>query len=143
MHRLRNDAYMRHSNTNAITFRVLVCLQKNFPQMFFISRHANPENFIQIDQKSFELWSLVVNHLTRPGYKTFSKKLGANSCFVTHNNIFCTHLVAVKIYSNVLHTYPQNLWKLHVISARTFLVMLFGIKQQFARLRLQHFLENA
>jgi len=42
-------------NANAITFCVLGCLQRNFPQMFFISRHANPENFIQIDQKRFEL----------------------------------------------------------------------------------------
>jgi len=42
------------------------------------------------------------------GYKTFSKNLGANSCLVTHNNIFCTHLVAMKIYNNVLHTYPHN-----------------------------------
>jgi len=34
--------------------------------MFFIAKHANPENFIQIDQKLFELLSLVANHLTRP-----------------------------------------------------------------------------
>jgi len=49
----------------------------------------------------------------------------------------------MKIYNNVLHNYLHNLWKFQVISARTFLVMPFGIKQQFARIRLQHFLENA
>ena len=57
------------------------------------------------------------------GYKTFSKKLGANSCFVKHNNIFRTHLFAMKIYHIFLHTYPRNLWKFQVIWARTFLVM--------------------
>jgi len=69
MHRVRNDAYVRHLikyarcglmyiNTKAITFCVLVCLQRNFPQMFFISRHSHPENFIQIDQNflSNEVW---------------------------------------------------------------------------------------
>jgi len=45
----------------------------------------------------------------------------------------------MKIYNNILHTYLHNLWKFQVISARTFLVMLFGIKQQFASLRLQNF----
>jgi len=39
------------------------------------------------------------------GYKTSLKKLGANSCFVTHNNIILTHLFAMKIYNDVLHTY--------------------------------------
>ena len=69
MHRVRNDAYMRHStvytgcgltciNPNAITFRVLLCLQRNFPQMLFVSRQANPKNFIQINQKflRYEVW---------------------------------------------------------------------------------------
>jgi len=32
----------------------------------------------------------------------------ANSCFVTHNNIFSTHLVAMKIYNNFFHTYLHN-----------------------------------
>ena len=32
--------------------------------------------------------------------------------------------------------------KFQVISARIFLVMQFGIQQQFARPRLQHFLQN-
>ena len=132
------DVYIRQCDNFSHT-----CLQQNFLQMFFISRHTNPETFIQIDQKLFELLSLVANHLTSLGYKTFSKKLGANACLATHNNIFCTHLVTMKIYNNVLHTYPHNLWKFQVILARTFLVMLFGIKQQFARLRVQHFLENA
>ena len=79
MHRVRNDAYrpMRHSieyawcgltciNANATIFHVLVYLERNFTQMFFISRHANPENFIEIDQKLFELWCLVANRLARP-----------------------------------------------------------------------------
>jgi len=91
-------------NVNVINFCILVCLQRNFPQMFFIPRHINPENFIQTDQKLFELRSLVANHLARPRLQDF-KKWGANSCFVTHNNIFCTHLVAMKIYNNVFHTY--------------------------------------
>ena len=50
------------------------CLLRNFPQMFFISRPANPENFKQIYQKRFELWSLVANHLTRPRLQDFFKK---------------------------------------------------------------------
>jgi len=90
---------------------------------------------------SYEVWWQTI--LLGLGFTTFSKKLGANSCLSTHSNILCTHLIAVKIHDNVLHTYPHNLRKFQVISARTFLVMLFGIKQQFARLRLQHFLENA
>jgi len=49
----------------------------------------------------------------------------------------------MKIYNNVLHTYLHNLSNFQVITTRTFLVMLFGTKQQFAWLRLQHFLENA
>jgi len=106
MHTVRNDAYMRHLieharyayiNTNAITFRILVCWQWNFPQIFFITGHIIPEIFIQIDQKLFELWSLVAAH-----------------------NIFCTHLVTMKIYNNVLHTYLHNHWKFQVIWARTF-----------------------
>ena len=84
MHRVRNDAYMRHStkyarcgltyiNAKAITFRILVCLQRTFPQMVFISRHAHPENFIKVDQKHFELWSLVANHLTEPRLQDFQE----------------------------------------------------------------------
>jgi len=45
---------LTYINADAITFRVLVCLQRNFPQMSFIPRHINPENFIQIDQKLLE-----------------------------------------------------------------------------------------
>jgi len=56
------DTFMRHSMEYArsrlthiiadvITFRKLVCMQQNFPLMFFIPRHINPEYFIQIDQK--------------------------------------------------------------------------------------------
>jgi len=50
--------------------------------MFFISRHANPENFIQIDQKLFELRSLVANHLTRPRLHDFFKKVRCEQLLV-------------------------------------------------------------
>ena len=92
MHKVRNDAYMRYAikyarygltyiNAKPITFRVLVCLQRNVPQMFFISRHANPENFIQIDQKRFQLWSLVANHLVRPRLQDFFKQVRCEQLF--------------------------------------------------------------
>jgi len=51
MHRVRIDLYKREGET----FRVLIFLQRNFTQLFFITRHANTENFIQIDQKRSEL----------------------------------------------------------------------------------------
>ena len=70
------------------------------------------------------------------GYKIFEKKLGA----ITHKDIFRTHLVAMKIYNNVLHTYPHNPWKFQVIWARTFSVKELVIQQHFARPRLQYFL---
>jgi len=143
MHRVRNDAYMRHwikytrcgltyINAKAITFCVLVCLQRHFPQMLFISRHANPEISYKLTKNvvSYEVWYQTI--LLGLGYKTFSKKLGANSCLVTHNKIFCTRSVAMKIYKNVFHTYAHNSWKYQVISAWTFLVMQFGSQQQFA-----------
>jgi len=41
-------------------------------------------------------------------YMTFSKTLGASKCFVKHNNVFHTHLFAMKIYNNAHHTYPHN-----------------------------------
>jgi len=79
MHRVLNNAYVRHSIkytrcgltyiiANVLTFLIIVCLQRKFPQMFF-----NPENFIQIDQKHFELLSLVANHLAKPRLQDFFK----------------------------------------------------------------------
>ena len=93
MDRVRNNTYMRHSieytgcrltymNANAITFRILVCLQRNFPQIFFITKHIVTENLIQIDQKLFELWSLVVNHFSRPRLQDFFKKVRCEKLFV-------------------------------------------------------------
>jgi len=76
--------------------------------MFFISRHANPENFTQkLTQNvlSYKVWYQTI--LLGLGYKTVSKTLAPNSYFVTHNSIFCTHLVAMKLYNNGLHTYPK------------------------------------
>jgi len=46
---------LMYVNVNAITFCMLVFWQQSFPQVVFITRHINPENFIQIDQKLFEL----------------------------------------------------------------------------------------
>jgi len=43
--------------------------------MIFISRHSNLENFIQIDQKLLELWSLEASHLGRPRLQDFFKKI--------------------------------------------------------------------
>jgi len=37
------------------------------------------------------------------GYKNFTIKLGANSCFIKSNNVF--HLFAMEFHSDVLHTY--------------------------------------
>jgi len=68
-------------NANAITLRVLVCLQRNFPQMVFITRHINPENFIQIEQKRSELRSSVENHLARPRLQNFFKKVRCEQLF--------------------------------------------------------------
>jgi len=92
MHRVRNDAYMRHSikyarcgltyiNAKAITFRVLVCLQRNFAQMFFTSRHADPEDFIQIDQNFLSYEVLVANHIARPRLQDFFKKVRCEHLF--------------------------------------------------------------
>ena len=150
MHRVLIDAYMCHSiecteyelmniQANVKTFLILICLQQKFPQIFLKPRHINSENSIQIDQKLLELWSLAANHLARP-LQDFFKKLGANSCFIAHNNIFCTHFVAVKIYNNVCQTYLHNPWNFQVIWERTSLVMHIVIQQHFPRPRLQHFL---
>jgi len=46
---------MMYINANAITFFIHLGLQQRIPQMIFISRHSNLENFIQIDQKLLEL----------------------------------------------------------------------------------------
>jgi len=62
--------------------------------MFFIPRHINPENF--------KVWHQTI--LLGLGYKIFLN-LGANSCFIKYNNVFHTHLFAMKIYNYVLHTY--------------------------------------
>jgi len=53
------DVYRHHSFKCAgyglttdiivITFFILICLQSKFSQMFFIPRHRNPENLMQID----------------------------------------------------------------------------------------------
>ena len=83
---------------------------------------------------SYEVWFKTI--LLSLGYKTSSKKLDANSCLVTHNN------VAMNICNNVLHTYPHSPWKFQVMWVRTFLVMQYGIQQQCARPRLQLFLQN-
>jgi len=42
-------------NANAVTFFVLIGLQRKFPLMFFMPSHNNPERFVQIDWKRFEL----------------------------------------------------------------------------------------
>jgi len=67
---------------------------------------------MEIDQIVFKLLSLHQNILLGLGYyKTFSKKLGAHSCFVTHKNIVCTQLFAMKIYlmfSMSTHTTLEN-----------------------------------
>jgi len=55
--------------------------QQKFPQMFFVPRHIDPENFIQIDQKLFELWSLAANHLVRHRLQDFFKKVGCEQLF--------------------------------------------------------------
>jgi len=57
--------------------------------------------------QSYEVWHQNIR-LLGLGYKNFSKKLHANICFITHKNIFCTHLFAMKIYNKVLHAYPHN-----------------------------------
>ena len=57
-------------------FFLLVFLQWKFPQMFFISKHINLENFMQIDQILLESWTWHQNILLGLGYKTFSKQLG-------------------------------------------------------------------
>jgi len=45
MHQVLIDA----KNANVVTFRILVCLQQKFPQMFFIPRYINLKIFIQMD----------------------------------------------------------------------------------------------
>jgi len=52
-----------------------------FSTNVFISRHTNPENLIQIDQKLFELCNLVANHLTRPRLQDFFKKFRCEQLF--------------------------------------------------------------
>ena len=65
----RIDVYKRQRDNFSRT-----CLfATKFSTNVLISRHANPENFIQIDQKLFELWSLVANHLTEPRLQDFQE----------------------------------------------------------------------
>jgi len=55
---------------------------------------------------SYEAWKQAI--LVGLGYKTFSKKLSANSCVAADNNAFHTHLITKKIYNNVLYTYLHH-----------------------------------
>ena len=126
-------------NANAVTFFVLLGLQQKFPLMFFMPSHINPESFVQIDWKRFELWSLVETHLGRPRLKVFFKKARWEQLFRKYNNIFRTHLITMKIWNNVLHAYPHNPSNFQVIWARKFLVMQFVTQQHFANPRLHHF----
>jgi len=72
---------LTYINANVITFRIIACLKQNFPQMFFITRHIIPENFIQINKKLFESRSLVSNHLARPWLQDFFKKVRCEQLF--------------------------------------------------------------
>jgi len=53
-------------NDNMLSFFILVFLQWKFSQVFFMPRYIDPENFMQIDQKLFQLWSFTSNHLAGP-----------------------------------------------------------------------------
>jgi len=49
--------------------------------MFFIPRHVNHENFIQIGQ-NVELQGFATNHLAWPMLQDFFKKVKCEHCFV-------------------------------------------------------------
>ena len=50
---VQNDIYIYMSFTLQLYFFHACFLQRNFPQMFYIPRHMNPENFMQIGTKNF------------------------------------------------------------------------------------------
>ena len=93
--------------------------------------HTNWPNFL-----SYEVLPQTI--LLGVGHKTFSKKLGVNSCFVIHN-IFHTHLFAMKISKCSPYLLAQPL-KISGNMNKNFFTYEVVIQQNFARPRRQQLL---
>ena len=99
--RVRIEAYKRQRDNFSRTY----LFATKFSTNVLHNRHINPEYFIHIDKKIFELRSLVENHLARPRLQNFFEKVRCEQLFCNQtwgdystNVIDCNYLPLARLW---------------------------------------------